>query len=132
VPVGKGVMPNHYSGWQINATAEFSAPAVAAGKPLASIGRPMIWALGHAATQRPGSSRRLRQHVERIGARHAAKNGLAAALFARLASLAPSSRAKDRYGFAPGHQRVEQVHRSPEKRLFFFSFFFFFCESGKS
>src|SRR5260221_1941341 len=81
--VGLAVMPTHYRrGWHITATCGIFGAAAAAGKLLGLDRRQMIWALGHAAAQSAGLVGSLGRMAKSIGVRHAAKNGLAAALFA--------------------------------------------------
>src|SRR5712671_658292 len=100
--IGKAVMPTHYRrGWHITATCGIFGAAAAAGKLLGLDRRQMIWALGHAATQSAGLVESLGSMSKSIGVGNAAKNGLAAALFARSDFTAAERAIEGRYGFAP-------------------------------
>ena len=100
--IGKAVMPTHYRrGWHITATCGIFGAAAAAGKLHGLDGRRMVWALGHAATQSAGLVESLGSMSKSIGVGNAAKNGLAAALFARSDFTAAERAIEGRYGFAP-------------------------------
>ena len=100
--VGLGVMPTHYRrGWHITATCGIFGAAAAAGKLLRLDKRHMAWALGHAATQSAGLVESLGSMSKSIGVGNAAKNGLAAALFAEAGFTAADRAIEGRYGFAP-------------------------------
>jgi len=99
--IGKAVMPTHYRrGWHITASCGIFGAAAAAGK-LLRLDRGMIWALGHAATQSAGLVESLGSMSKSIGVGNAAKNGLAAALFAEAGFTAAEQPIEGRYGFAP-------------------------------
>src|SRR5258705_94369 len=100
--VGLAVMPTHYRrGWHITATCGIFGAAAAAGKLLGLDRRQMIWALGHAATQSAGLAESLGSMSKSIGVGNAAKNGLAAALFAKAGFTGAEQPIEGRYGFAP-------------------------------
>src|SRR5207253_5184626 len=100
--IGKAVMPTHYRrGWHITASCGIFGAAGAAGKLLGLDRRQMVWALGHAATQSAGLVESLGSMSKSIGVGNAAKNGLAAALFARSDFTAAEQAIEGRYGFAP-------------------------------
>ena len=100
--IGLGVMPTHYRrGWHITATCGIFGAAAAAGKLLGLDSRRMAWALGHAATQSAGLVESLGSMSKSIGVGNAAKNGLAAALFAEAGFTASERAIEGRYGFAP-------------------------------
>ena len=62
------------------------------------------WALGHAATQSASLVESLGSMAKSLGVGNAAKNGLAAALFAASGFTGPATPIEGRYGFAPGQQ----------------------------
>ena len=100
--IGKAVMPTHYRrGWHITATCGIFGAAAAAGKLHGLDRQRMVWALGHAATQSAGLVESLGSMSKSIGVGNAAKNGLAAALFARSDFTAAERAIEGRYGFAP-------------------------------
>src|SRR5437763_876618 len=100
--IGLAVMPTHYRrGWHITATCGIFGAAAAAGKLLGLDNRRMAWALGHAATQSAGLVESLGSMSKSIGVGNAAKNGLAAALFAEAGFTAADRAIEGRYGFAP-------------------------------
>src|SRR5438552_1895313 len=100
--IGLAVMPTHYRrGWHITATCGIFGAAAAAGKLLGLDTRHMAWALGHAATQSGGLVESLGSMSKSIGVGNAAKNGLAAALFAEAGFTAAERAIEGRYGFAP-------------------------------
>jgi 2-methylcitrate dehydratase PrpD len=100
--IGKAVMPSHYRrGWHITASCGIFGAAAAAGKLLRLDRGQMIWALGHAATQSAGLVESLGSMSKSIGVGNAAKNGLAAALFAEAGFTAAEQPIEGRYGFAP-------------------------------
>jgi 2-methylcitrate dehydratase PrpD len=100
--IGLSVMPTHYRrGWHITATCGIFGAAAAAGKLLGLDKRHMAWALGHAATQSAGLVESLGSMSKSIGVGNAAKNGLAAALFAEAGFTAAERAIEGRYGFAP-------------------------------
>jgi len=99
--VGNALMPNHYRrGYHITASCGIFGAAAAAGKLLGLDGRRMAWALGHAATQSAGLVESLGSMSKSIGVGNAAKNGLAAALFAAEDFTAAEQAIEGRYGFA--------------------------------
>jgi 2-methylcitrate dehydratase PrpD len=100
--IGKAVMPTHYRrGWHITASCGIFGAAAAAGKLIGLDRRQMVWALGHAATQSAGLVESLGSMSKSIGVGNAAKNGLAAALFAEAGFTAAEQPIEGRYGFAP-------------------------------
>ena len=100
--IGLGVMPTHYRrGWHITATCGIFGAAAAAAKLLGLDQRRTAWALGHAATQSAGLVESLGSMSKSIGVGNAAKNGLAAALFAEAGFTAAEQAIEGRYGFAP-------------------------------
>jgi 2-methylcitrate dehydratase PrpD len=100
--IGLGVMPTHYRrGWHITATCGIFGAAAAAGKLLGLDKRRMAWALGHAATQSAGLVESLGSMSKSIGVGNAARNGLAASLFAETGFTAADQAIEGRYGFAP-------------------------------
>ena len=100
--IGLGVMPTHYRrGWHITATCGIFGAAAAAGKLLGLDATRMAWALGHATTQSAGLVESLGSMSKSIGVGNAAKNGLAAALFAEAGFTAAERAIEGRYGFAP-------------------------------
>src|SRR5205085_4626848 len=100
--IGKAVMPAHYRrGWHITATCGIFGAAAAAGKLHGLDSRRMVWALGHAATQSAGLVESLGSMSKSIGVGNAAKNGLAAAFFAKAGFTGPEQPIEGRYGFAP-------------------------------
>jgi 2-methylcitrate dehydratase PrpD len=100
--IGKAVMPTHYRrGWHITATCGIFGAAAAAGKLLGLDHERMTWALGHAATQSAGLVESLGSMSKSIGVGNAAKNGLAAALFAEAGFTGAEQPIEGRYGFAP-------------------------------
>jgi len=99
--IGLSVMPTHYRrGWHITATCGIFGAAAAAGKLLGLDTRHMAWALGHAATQSAGLIESLGSMSKSIGVGNAARNGLAAALFAEAGFTAAERAIEGRYGFA--------------------------------
>ncbi len=81
--VGLGVMPTHYRrGWHITATCGIFGAAAASARLLGLDARQTAWALGHAATQSASLVESLGSMAKSLGVGNAAKNGLAAALFA--------------------------------------------------
>jgi 2-methylcitrate dehydratase PrpD len=100
--IGVGLMPTHYRrGWHITATCGIFSAAAASGKLLGLDGRHMAWSLGHAATQSAGLVESLGSMSKSIGVGNAARNGLAAALFAEAGFTAADAAVEGRYGFAP-------------------------------
>jgi 2-methylcitrate dehydratase PrpD len=100
--IGKAVMPTHYRrGWHITASCGIFGAAAAAGRLLGLDRRQMIWALGHAATQSAGLVESLGSMSKSIGVGNAAKNGLAAALFAEAGFTGAEQPIEGPYGFAP-------------------------------
>jgi len=100
--VGLAVMPAHYRrGWHITATCGIFGAAAAAAKLLGLDQQRTTWALGHAATQSAGLVESLGSMSKSIGVGNAARNGLAAALFAEAGFTAAEQAIEGRYGFAP-------------------------------
>lgn len=99
--VGNALMPNHYRrGYHITATCGIFGAAAAAAKLLGLDPERTLWALGHAATQSAGLVESLGSMSKSVGVGNAAKNGLAAALFAAAGMTAPEHAIEGRYGFA--------------------------------
>src|SRR5271169_2333561 len=81
--VGLGVMPTHYRrGWHITATCGIFGAAAACSRLIGLDAQRTASALGHAATQSAGLVESLGSMAKSLGVGNAAKNGLAAALFA--------------------------------------------------
>ncbi len=98
--IGNAVSPSHYRrGWHITATCGIFGAAAAAGKLLGLDRQGMAWALGHAATQSAGLVESLGSMSKSIGVGNAARNGLAAALFAEAGFTAAEQAIEGRYGF---------------------------------
>jgi 2-methylcitrate dehydratase PrpD len=99
--VGLGVMPTHYRrGWHITATCGIFGAASACARLLRLDARQTAWALGHAATQSSSLVESLGSMAKSLGVGNAAKNGLAAALFAQGGFSGPEQPIEGRYGFA--------------------------------
>ncbi|HML13935.1 MAG TPA: MmgE/PrpD family protein [Xanthobacteraceae bacterium] len=81
--IGNALSPGHYRrGWHITATCGVLGAAAAAGKLLGLAAQRMGWALGTAATQSSGLVENLGTMSKSVGVGNAARNGLAAALYA--------------------------------------------------
>jgi 2-methylcitrate dehydratase PrpD len=99
--LGNSVIPDHYRrGWHITATCGIFGAAAAAGKLLGLDRQHMAWALGHAATQSAGLVESIGSMSKSIGVGNAARNGLAAALFAEHGFTAAPRAIEGQYGFA--------------------------------
>src|SRR4051794_15318410 len=99
--VGLGVMPTHYRrGWHITATCGIFGAAAASARLLGLDAWQTAWALGHAATQSASFVESLGSMAKSLGVGNAAKNGLAAALFAQGGFTGPERPIEGRYGFA--------------------------------
>jgi len=99
--IGNALMPNHYRrGYHITATCGIFGAAAASAKLLGLDREKMAWALGHAATQSAGLVESLGSMSKSLGVGNAAKNGLAAALFAAEGFTAAEQAIEGRYGFA--------------------------------
>ena len=99
--VGLGVMPTHYRrGWHITATCGIFGAAAACARLLGLDAQRIAWALGHAATQSASLVESIGSMAKSLGVGNAAKNGLAAALFAEGGFSGPKSPIEGRYGFA--------------------------------
>src|SRR5690242_4915846 len=99
--IGLGVMPTHYRrGWHITATCGIFGAAAASARLLGLDVRQTAWALGHAATQSASLVESLGSMAKSLGVGNAAKNGLAAALFAASGFTGPAEPIAGRYGFA--------------------------------
>src|SRR6516162_10209666 len=99
--VGLGVMPTHYRrGWHITATCGIFGAAAACARLLGLDAQRTAWALGHAATQSASLVESIGSMAKSLGVGNAAKNGLAAALFAEGGFSGPESPIEGRYGFA--------------------------------
>ena len=98
--VGLGVMPTHYRrGWHITATCGIFGAAAACARLLGLDAQRTAWALGHAATQSASLVESIGSMAKSLGVGNAAKNGLAAALFAEGGFSGPESPIEGRYGF---------------------------------
>ena len=76
-------MPTHYRrGWHITATCGIFGAAAACDRLLGLDAQRIAWALGHAATQSASLVESIGSMAKSLGVGNAAKNGLAAALFA--------------------------------------------------
>jgi 2-methylcitrate dehydratase PrpD len=99
--VGLGVMPAHYRrGWHITATCGIFGAAAGCARLLGLDTQRTAWALGHAATQSASLVESIGSMAKSLGVGNAAKNGLAAALFAEGGFNGPESPIEGRYGFA--------------------------------
>jgi 2-methylcitrate dehydratase PrpD len=99
--VGLGVMPTHYRrGWHITATCGIFGAAAGCARLLGLDAQRAAWALGHAATQSASLVESIGSMAKSLGVGNAAKNGLAAALFAEGRFSGPESPIEGRYGFA--------------------------------
>jgi 2-methylcitrate dehydratase PrpD len=99
--VGLGVMPTHYRrGWHITATCGIFGAAAACARLLRLDAQRTAWALGHAATQSASLVESIGSMAKSLGVGNAARNGLAAALFAEGGFSGPESPIEGRYGFA--------------------------------
>jgi len=99
--VGLALMPTHYRrGWHITATCGIFSAAAACAKLLDLGAEQTRWALGHAATQSAGLVESLGSMSKSIGVGNAARNGLAAALFAEAGVTGAEAAIEGRYGFA--------------------------------
>lgn len=99
--VGLGVMPTYYRrGWHITATCGIFGAAAACARLIELDARRTAWALGHAATQSASLVEGLGSMAKSLGIGNAAKNGLAAALFAEGGFSGPELPIEGRYGFA--------------------------------
>jgi 2-methylcitrate dehydratase PrpD len=88
--IGNALSPGHYRrGWHITATCGVLGAAAAAGKLLGLDAQRMGWALGTAATQSSGLVENLGTMSKSVGVGNAARNGLAAALFAERGMSGP-------------------------------------------
>ena len=82
--IGNALHPSHYRrGWHTTATCGVFGAAAGVGRLLGLGEDRMVWALGNAATQACGLIENLGSSSKSIGVGNAARNGLAAALFAR-------------------------------------------------
>jgi 2-methylcitrate dehydratase PrpD len=99
--VGNALMPNHYRrGYHITASCGIFSAAAGAAKLLGLDRQKTLWALGHAATQSAGLVESLGSMSKSIGVGNAARNGLAAALFAAQGVTGAETAIEGRYGFA--------------------------------
>jgi len=99
--IGNALSPGHYRrGWHITATCGVLGAAAAAGKLLGLDARRMGWALGAAATQSSGLIENLGTMSKSVGVGNAARNGLAAALFAERGLTGPEQPIEGPRGFA--------------------------------
>jgi 2-methylcitrate dehydratase PrpD len=81
--VGNALHPSHYRrGWHTTATCGVFGATAGIGRLLGLDEDHMIWALGNAATQACGLIENLGSSSKSVGVGNAARNGLAAALFA--------------------------------------------------
>jgi 2-methylcitrate dehydratase PrpD len=96
---GLGVMPTHYRrGWHITATCGIFGAAAACDRLLGLDAQRIAWALGHAATQSASLVESVGSMAKSLGVGNAAKNGLAAALFAEGGFSGPKSPIEGRMG----------------------------------
>ncbi|HEY1796313.1 MAG TPA: MmgE/PrpD family protein [Stellaceae bacterium] len=99
--VGNALMPNHYRrGYHITASCGIFSAAAGAAKLLGLDRRKTLWALGHAATQSASLVESLGSMSKSVGVGNAAKNGLAAALFAAEGLTGAETAIEGKYGFA--------------------------------
>jgi 2-methylcitrate dehydratase PrpD len=81
--IGNALHPSHYRrGWHTTATCGVFGAAAGVGRLLGFDADRMVWALGNAATQACGLIENLGSSSKSVGVGNAARNGLAAALFA--------------------------------------------------
>jgi 2-methylcitrate dehydratase PrpD len=94
-------MPTHYRrGWHITATCGIFGAAAGCARLLGLDAQRTAWALGHAATQSASLVESIGSMAKSLGIGNAAKNGLAAALFAEGGFSGPKTPIEGRYGFA--------------------------------
>jgi len=81
--IGNALHPSHYRrGWHTTATCGVFGAAAGIGRLMGLDEDHMVWALGNAATQACGLIENLGSSSKSVGVGNAARNGLAAALFA--------------------------------------------------
>jgi 2-methylcitrate dehydratase PrpD len=98
--VGNAVHPSHYRrGWHITATCGGFGAAAALGKLIGLDETRMVWALGNASVQACGLVENLGSMSKSIGVGNAARNGLAAALFAEQGIAGPERPIEGPRGF---------------------------------
>ena len=99
--VGNAVSPSHYRrGWHITSTCGVFGAAAAIGKLLGLDETGMVWALGNASVQAGGLVESLGSMSKSISVGNAARNGIAAALFAEQGVAAAERSIEGERGFA--------------------------------
>jgi 2-methylcitrate dehydratase PrpD len=99
--VGNAVSPSHYRrGWHITSTCGVFGAAAAVGKLLGLDETGLVWALGNAAVQAGGLVESLGSMSKSISVGNAARNGIAAALFAAQGVAAAEQAIEGERGFA--------------------------------
>jgi 2-methylcitrate dehydratase PrpD len=100
--IGNAVHPDHYRrGWHITATCGVFGAAAAIGKLLGLDETRLVWALGNASAQASGLVETLGTMAKSIGVGNAARNGIAAALFAEAGVSGPARALEGPRGFVP-------------------------------
>ncbi|HEX2827979.1 MAG TPA: MmgE/PrpD family protein [Burkholderiales bacterium] len=98
--VGNAVSPGHYRrGWHITSTCGVFGAAAAAGKVLGLDAERFVWALGDASAQAGGLLETLGTMAKSISVGNAARNGLAAAMYAAEGVFGPAEPLAGTYGF---------------------------------
>jgi 2-methylcitrate dehydratase PrpD len=99
--VGNAVSPSHYRrGWHITSTCGVFGAAAAIGKLLGLDAMRMAWALGNASVQAGGLVESLGSMSKSISVGNAARNGIAAALFAEQGVTGAERAIEGERGFA--------------------------------
>ena len=98
--VGNAVSPGHYRrGWHITSTCGVFGAATAAGKALGLDAERFVWALGDASAQAGGLLETLGTMAKSVSVGNAARNGLAAAMYAAEGVFGPAEPLAGTYGF---------------------------------
>ncbi|MDB5862501.1 MAG: MmgE/PrpD family protein, partial [Betaproteobacteria bacterium] len=98
--IGNAVSPGHYRrGWHITSTCGVFGAAAATAKVLGLSAERTKWALGNASAQAGGLLETLGTMGKSISVGNAARNGLAAAMFAKEGVSGPEAPLEGTYGF---------------------------------
>jgi 2-methylcitrate dehydratase PrpD len=98
--VGNAVSPGHYRrGWHITSTCGVFGAAAAGAKVLGLDAKRFVWALGDASAQAGGLLETLGTMAKSVSVGNAARNGLAAALYAAEGVFGPAEPLAGTYGF---------------------------------
>jgi 2-methylcitrate dehydratase PrpD len=98
--VGNAVSPGHYRrGWHITSTCGVFGAAAAAGKVLGLDAQRFVWTLGNASAQAGGLLETLGTMAKSVSVGNAARNGLAAAMYAAEGVFGPAEPLAGTYGF---------------------------------